>query len=84
MDYRDADIACPACGSGMARRETVSQDNGPRIELYQCSGGCGRKAALIHEPGGGLTEDQKSFVEREVARLGAFFPADYLGPPSRR
>lgn len=81
--YGDVEISCPTCGTRMSRREVVTQDNGPRIELYQCDDKeCGRKAALMYEPGGGLTSDQRSFVEKEVARLGAFFPHDYTG--SRR
>lgn len=86
-EYREVVITCPSCFGAMSRREVVEQPSGvpgPRIELYQCvDAECARKAALMYEPGGGLTEDQKTFVEREVARLGAFFPSDYTGPHRR-
>lgn len=73
-------VPCPNCTALMDRVEVVTQDNGPRIELYKCSDPeCARKAALIYEPGTGLSSDQRSWVEREVARLGAFFPHDYTG-----
>ncbi len=83
MESAEITLRCPACGAQMLRREVVTQENGPRIELYKCEDNqCARKAALMYEPGGGLTEEGKSFVEREVARMGAFFPHEYTG--SRR
>lgn len=75
------------CASGceapcvVAWEEAESQ-TGPKFVIYKCEA-CGRKAALILEPAtGAMTDSQKSWVEREVARHGAFFPSDYTG--SRR
>lgn len=85
MPFSDIAIPCPACGQPMARAEVVTQENGPRIELYKCPDqDCGRRAALMYEPGGGLTESGRTFVEQEVARLGAFFPQDYTRTPGLR
>lgn len=86
-EYAEVVITCPSCSGQMSRREVVEQKGGtpgPRIELYQCVDvECARKAALMYEPGGGLTDDQQTFIEREVARLGAFFPSDYTGSNRR-
>lgn len=79
-------VLCPNCGAEMDVASTVREDEQKRplhIDMYRCPvDECARKAVLVHEPSGGLAEDQRSFVEREIARHGAFFPSDYTG--SRR
>lgn len=72
-------IPCPACTEPMARVEVVDE---PRVKLdtYRCNReACGRKAVVVFEPEGGLSEPEQSFVEREIARRGAFFPSDFTG-----
>ena len=51
----------------------------PRIDLYACAQGCSGKFAVIFELDGAYVQPEPGFVEREVARRGAFFPADYAG-----
>lgn len=64
----------------MKRDQTVTQKGGPVIELYACeTESCGRKAALMYEPGREMTAEELSWVEQEVSRHGAFFPSDYGG-----
>ena len=73
-------VTCLACGSRMSvPEETITQPSGGAIiEVYLCgSETCGRRAALVFEPQGGLSEDQQTWVEREIGRRGAFFPSDY-------
>ena len=75
-------VMCHACSATMALVLEVPNPegmaDGVRIEVYQCSAdGCGRKVDVIYEPVTGLTEPEKTWVEREVARTGAFFPSDY-------
>lgn len=81
-------IECPACGAEMVIFESTRQDgdgNPLALDLYRCpTDGCGRKFVGIFEPEGGLTAEQGTWVEREVMRLGAFFPQDYSGPRGRR
>ena len=76
-------LPCVACQRQMERIKTVEKDDKGRplhIEMYQCADeACARKAVLMYEPLGGLAEDQRSFVEREIARSGSFFPSDYTG-----
>jgi hypothetical protein len=83
MSASNAVIVCPACGGAMlleGQPIVPPKGKGPTVEMYQCEGEmCQRRAALIFEPEGGLTDEDRSWVEREVARRGAFFPADYTG-----
>lgn len=83
---REPVLRCPACESEMLVVERMRQDDQRRplhIDLYRCPAEeCGRKAVVMFEPAGGLAEDQRTFVEKEIARRGAFFPSDYTG--SRR
>jgi hypothetical protein len=73
-------LRCATCGADMTRVDRAPHP-GAAIELdfYQCSVlTCGRKVALWWElTGKPLTADEMSWVEREVRRRGAFFPADY-------
>jgi hypothetical protein len=83
------EIPCPAgCATVLERvMDETESAKGPRIEVYRCPDtACARKVAVIYEPGGGLSQDQRTWVEREVARTGAFFPQDYpgMGGPRRR
>lgn len=72
-----ATILCPACGLAMIRKD-ASLDRGVEIDTYQCPDEeCARKAVVVFEPPGGLSEEDQSWVEREIARRGAFFPSDY-------
>lgn len=60
--------------------------NGPvRLEIYQCSvAACGLKVALWWEiDGKALSPDQMTWVERQVAARGAFFPADFTAQRRR-
>lgn len=79
----DIKLPCPACGVDLQKSGEIKEDEQGRplaIELYQCvDASCGRKAVLMFEPKGGLSADQRGFVEREIARHGAFFPSDYTG-----
>lgn len=72
-------VRCLNCGGDMRPEEVVTPPKGgPTIEMYECGNDeCKRRAALIFEPAGGMGEDDRSFVEREVARRGAFFPSDF-------
>lgn len=79
-------ILCRECGAAMEAAETVTppRGRGPTIQMFQCPAEeCARRAAVIYEPAGGLSEDDRSFVEREVARRGAFFPGEYTGGGGR-
>lgn len=78
----DSAVRCRACGSEMRPEDVVTPPTGtgPVIEMYQCPDDeCARRAAVIFEPAGGMNDDDRSFVEREVARRGAFFPSDFGG-----
>lgn len=78
-------IECDKCGAMLERvAEVPVSERNPRMEIYQCKAeGCiPTKIALIFEPERALSAEQKTFVERELARHGAFFPHDYTG--SRR
>jgi hypothetical protein len=70
----------------MTLMETVTTPGkGPTIEMYACErDGCQRRAGLIFEPEGGLTDEQQSWVEVEIARRGSFFPSDYTQSGPRR
>lgn len=64
--------------------ETTPDDNAALLEFYACPE-CGRKLALFWEmTGQGATKDTQEWVEREVARRGAFFPQDYMAGRFRR
>lgn len=71
----------------MASEEVVEQtEQGPRMEFLkcatpQCAGG---RVAVIFEMHGANARPEEGFVEREVARRGAFFPSDYTGGGGRQ
>lgn len=81
-----ATITCIRCGDVLTQKDRVqSPGDGPTIEMYECMReNCGRRAAVIFEPEGGLTDDQQSWVETEIARRGSFFPGDYTGTRTPR
>lgn len=72
-------VLCKHCGDAMAMQETVQAPNqGPTIEMFACQREtCERKAAVVYEPEGGLDLEAQSWVEREIARRGSFFPSDF-------
>lgn len=72
-------VLCKHCGDAMQMQETVQAPNkGPTIEMFECAReGCQRKAAVVYEPEGGLDEQAQTWVEREIARRGSFFPSDF-------
>lgn len=70
-------IPCQGCGGTLARVERVEEGK-TRFDLYQCADdSCRRKVAVIFEPVGGLAAEESTYIQREIARRGAFFPADY-------
>lgn len=78
------DIKCRACATDMGYAQEIADPTGIAkgvvIHVYQCTNPqCGRKAVVIYEPGAGeMTQEAKTFVEREVMRVGSFFPQDSL------
>ena len=76
-------VHCLRCGGLSARVEVVEHPKGrqgPQVEMYQCEDTtCGAKAALMFEPVGGTDAEAASWVEKEVARRGSFFPSDFSG-----
>lgn len=70
-------VRCP-CREVMKRQEEVTHPDGAAyLEFYACPAD-GRKLVLWWElTGGGVTPEQRSWVEKEVARRGSFFPSDY-------
>jgi hypothetical protein len=81
-----SELACIACkGPMVAREEVPYPGQGPKLEVYECADeACHRKAVILFEPGGGLSDEERGWVEREVARRGAFFPSDFRGPQGSR
>lgn len=80
MANSESVVRCRACGTEMRAEDVVTppKGSGPVIEMFQCPDEeCARRAAVIFEPAGGMSDDERSFVEREVARRGAFFPSDF-------
>lgn len=71
-------VVCLKCGHGMTPGDQVQHPGGgPTIEIYECPN-CRVRAAVMFEPrASGLTSDEQSWVEREVAARGSFFPGDY-------
>ena len=67
------------CRQAMTRAEVVPHPNGAvHLEFYACSSAaCGRRAAVLWELRGTLSDEDRTWVEREVARRGYFFPSDY-------
>lgn len=64
----------------MDRTEVVLEKPYPPMEFYRCGKvECGRKAVVIYEPATGMDHDTRSWVDKEIARRGAFFPGDYVG-----
>ena len=73
-------IPCQGCGAEAIERVEQLRENGVVVDLYKCGNEeCGRKAVIIYEPTGGYSEDQQTFIQKEVARRGAFFPSDFTG-----
>lgn len=73
-------IACPRCHAPLALFDLLEQTaETPRLEFYTCQAdGCSPlKFAVYWERGDGLGPPEPGFVDREVARRGAFFPSDY-------
>lgn len=83
-----ATLTCPACGSDMRLlREQESPEglaSGVKMETHQCPADhCGRKAVVVYEPASGHSAESATWVEKEIARTGAFFPGDYTGRSQR-
>lgn len=78
----EALIRCVSCRDVLTRQhEQAHPDGSAHLEFYACNG-CGRKLALFWEmTGQGASPETQSWVEREVAIRGAFFPNDIR--PSR-
>lgn len=77
-------FVCHECGSPVERIQEINEPEnmltGVRIDVYQCSNEpCKRRAVIVYEPTGGLTETQQTWVEKEVMRTGSFFPSDFRG-----
>jgi hypothetical protein len=74
-------VYCLRCGEQAKMGEVVEHikgNEGPQIEMFQCPNErCGARVAVIHEPVHGSTPEQTSWVEEQVRRRGAFFPADF-------
>lgn len=72
-------LECRKCGDPLAdvADEGITQGtDGPQILVYRCPR-CEIKAVVIFEPTGGVTPEQESWVQREVAARGHFFPSDF-------
>lgn len=75
-------VVCRKCGGEAECVERIDHPKGgPRIEVYRCGGagdaGCGIKAVLMYESvSGEVSDEERTWVEREVARRGSFFPTD--------
>jgi hypothetical protein len=74
-------LRCADCGTSMRRVEEVLHPTAKCrfLEFYQCNGeACQRKLVLQWEKSDGtLSEEEESFVEREVRLRGSWFPSDY-------
>lgn len=74
-------VVCLRCGEPAVKTDTVEHPKGrqgPLIEMYKCEADtCGARAALMFEPVGGVNDDEASWVEKEVAKRGSFFPTDF-------
>lgn len=77
-------LLCPHCRTrALAMVEDVRHPDGQLfLQFYACppadEGGCARRVALWWELSGtGVSGEQQTWVEREVARRGHFFPSDY-------
>lgn len=72
-------MTCRRCGTDMVV-ETEIRDNNAEVDIFVCqNASCVARVAVIWEPEGGYTEAQQTWIEREIARHGAFFPTDYTG-----
>lgn len=72
-------LVCRKCADPLLELadEGIQQGtDGPQILVYRCAR-CEIKAVVIFEPQGGVNSDQESWVQREVAIRGSFFPQDY-------
>ena len=78
-------IACPNpdCeGREMGRVSTADvPDQTGTLAQYECSM-CGRRAAVIFNPIGGMSQASQSWVDNELRTNGYVFPADYTGSGS--
>ena len=77
-------LSCPSCGLMMVLTGTERGESGRPllVHLYQCADvDCARRGAVFFEPatGGAVTAEEKTWVERVIARHGAFFPSDHTG-----
>lgn len=84
MASSESAVQCIRCGDTMGLQETVQQPKGATIEVYACAREeCQLRAVVIFEIHGGLSPEQQSWVEKEVARRGSFFPMDFTGSGRR-
>ena len=68
---------CRVCQLQMELEDVVEQsETTPRIEVLKCPTGHGKIACVFELTFGGTAETE-AFVQREIARRGAFFPSDY-------
>ena len=75
-DLPQLTIICPACHQPYTRSEVVEQSaEGPRIEFYRCETCVAGKLAVLFELDAAHAPPAPGFVEREIARHGAFFPS---------
>lgn len=74
-------LRCADCASAMARAEEVQHPTAKCrfLDFYQCQNpACQRRLVLQWErPDGVLTDEDRSWVDQEVARRGVFWPSDY-------
>ncbi len=72
-------LRCADCGGSMQRVEEVEHPTAKCrfLWFFECQQ-CQRRAVLQWEkPDGSLTPEEESWVEREVANRGSWFPSDY-------
>lgn len=74
-------LRCPRCAEPLKRQEEIPYGDGQMfLELYICTrDGCGQQFAGWWSLQGALSSEQQSWVEQQVMRRGAFFPADITG-----
>ena len=73
-------ILCSTCHQPLQRQSALSTpqtDEGPRIDVYLCEACQAGKVAVLFELDGAHVAPYEGWVQREVARRGAFFPSDY-------
>lgn len=75
-DYSGSSVRCRFCQAMLAPTESVPHPQGAcHVEFYACE--CGHKAVVMFEVRGMLSAEEQSWVDREVARRGSFFPTDF-------